>query len=749
MNNRNSLYLIGCILIGLLIICGLSLAPTGAAIASSPHIVASYQHNYIEFEEFTPDENLNFEIFDSINGGSLYSETLQTDGAGAARFSAYWSFDIQPGQHIVASDGGDTKDLTVANARYDVLDLEDDQARGTAPEGSRVVVTVHGREEYQEVETLAGSDGTWSAEFVDLDAYLSSKAHVFDEDGDASVAWVPQLEVCNVHDSYIAGQDFTSGGSLSLEIYDQGGNLLYGPADVVASSDHGRMVIALEQHGQELVPGTLISVTDQTSGEKRQLVVEPLTMELFDYDQELIEGTALAGSTVVVSARSNQGYYEVVTQAQPDGSWSADFAAKGADLNPRDDIYARVFDPDADALRTKMPGIMASTTEDFVHWSWHASPVTATIKDPDGNLVFGPETFPGIYEMGIDTPDYDIDLQPGFFIEVDFGNGRVVDLTTADLSVTSLDREANWAAGTAPPGSTVSVMVWETEYPYFAGIAILAEMDVPAEDGTWQADFGGRFDISTGHSVVVMLSEFDGGVSAAAYPNSAPVIHSIQGPAEPVAINTTIMVSASFSDDHPGEVHTAVWDWGDGTTSSETIDETNGLVEGSHTYAAVSVYVPKLTLCDEFNACASSAYSYIVVTDTVGGFVTGGGWINSPEGAYVPDPTLTGKASFGFVAKYKKGAAVPAGNSEFQFRAAQLNFHSTSYDWLLVTGNNFARFKGTGTVNGENGYIFLIWARDGDPDTFRIRIWKVDGSVIYDNGSHQPISAGSIIVHAN
>ena len=42
---------------------------------------------------------------------------------------------------------------------------------------------------------------------------------------------------------------------------------------------------------------------------------------------------------------------------------------------------------------------------------------------------------------------------------------------------------------------------------------------------------------------------------------------------------------------------------------------------------------------------------------------------------------------------------MPTGNTEFIFNAADLEFHSTSYDWLVIAGTN-AKFKGTGTING-------------------------------------------------
>jgi hypothetical protein len=92
----------------------------------------------------------------------------------------------------------------------------------------------------------------------------------------------------------------------------------------------------------------------------------------------------------------------------------------------------------------------------------------------------------------------------------------------------------------------------------------------------------------------------------------------------------------------------------------------------------------------------------------------------SPLEAYAADPTLIGKATFGFVAKYKKGTTVPTGNTDFQFKTADLNFHSTNYEWLVVTGGDTAKFKGVGTINGEGEYKFQIWADDGDPDTITV-----------------------------
>lgn len=169
------------------------------------------------------------------------------------------------------------------------------------------------------------------------------------------------------------------------------------------------------------------------------------------------------------------------------------------------------------------------------------------------------------------------------------------------------------------------------------------------------------------------------------------------------------------------------------------------------TGTASGIYTFTVSALDQLGVNYGDQNVMIVVYDPGAGFVTGGGWIYSQPGAYKADSLVEGKAKFGFVSKYLKGVTKPTGNTEFQFQAAGLNFHSSSYEWLVVTGSNYAKFKGTGTINGEGVYKFILWAGDNNPDTFRIKIWSEDGSggesVIYDNGFDQAIGSGSIVIH--
>jgi hypothetical protein len=239
--------------------------------------------------------------------------------------------------------------------------------------------------------------------------------------------------------------------------------------------------------------------------------------------------------------------------------------------------------------------------------------------------------------------------------------------------------------------------------------------------------------------------------------NYVPQILSISAPLDPVPIHTAIDVSATYVDNN---LDYSTWDWGDGSTSDGTIGTE---ITGTHTYYETGVFTLTLTIWDLCNEMATATYEqYIVVYDPSAGFVTGGGWINSPAGASTLYPDATGKANFGFVSKYKRGSTVPTGNTEFQFKAGDLNFNSNVYDWLVIAGAK-AMFKGEGTINGTGAYGFMISAIDGDlfvnggDDRLRMKIWDLvnEELVVYDNqtGDEEdadPVSGiggGSIVIH--
>jgi hypothetical protein len=198
------------------------------------------------------------------------------------------------------------------------------------------------------------------------------------------------------------------------------------------------------------------------------------------------------------------------------------------------------------------------------------------------------------------------------------------------------------------------------------------------------------------------------------------------------------------------------------------VNELAGTVSATQAFTSAGVYNVELTVSD---ACGGSSTAnqvdgidaMVVVYDPSAGFVTGGGWFDSPAGAYLADLDLTGKANFGFVSKYQKGKSIPSGETEFQFKAGSLNFKSTAYDWLVISGAR-AQYKGSGTINGAGDYGFLLTAIDGQlaggggEDRFRIKLVdKGADAIVYDNqpgmgDSGTPsttLGGGSIVIHAS
>ena len=251
--------------------------------------------------------------------------------------------------------------------------------------------------------------------------------------------------------------------------------------------------------------------------------------------------------------------------------------------------------------------------------------------------------------------------------------------------------------------------------------------------------------------------------------NVAPVVASVSLPPDPVAVNAVITLGAAFSDAGIGDTHTGAFELGSGgSLAVGSIVESNGSgsMSASVSFAQAGVYTITARVTDDdgdagMRSSTLDVPAFLVVYDPNGSFVTGGGWISSPVGAYAANPTFTGKASFGFVAKYLPGANRPSGNTEFQFKTADLNFKSTSYDWLVVAGAH-AKYKGEGTINGRGSYGFMVTAVDGDSsggggvDGFRIKIWDLaSGAIVYDNTpgegddsqANTSLGGGSIVIH--
>ena len=330
---------------------------------------------------------------------------------------------------------------------------------------------------------------------------------------------------------------------------------------------------------------------------------------------------------------------------------------------------------------------------------------------------------------------------------------------------------------TDQPGITITGTVTDALTPVTATITVDGTTsDLTVASGTFSQTV--IFSATGSHAIIVTAMD-QAGNSASAQRNILYVISDALGPhtsnviasPNPVSVGTTITLSAAVDDALQGGSVIASAGYAVDSSGYLPMNALDGALDGIH--EEVSAEIPAFaepgvhTLCvrggDSSGNAGPSECIFLPVFDPSEGFVTGGGWITSPPGAYTLNPALTGKATFGFVSKYKKGAMLPTGQTEFQFKAASLNFHSGSYEWLVVAGAR-AQYKGTGTINGMGEYGFMLTAVDGDivggggSDRFRIKIWdKAGDSIIYDNqagsgDAAEPatgLEGGSIVIHKN
>jgi len=265
---------------------------------------------------------------------------------------------------------------------------------------------------------------------------------------------------------------------------------------------------------------------------------------------------------------------------------------------------------------------------------------------------------------------------------------------------------------------------------------------------------------------LVTATVSDGSASASAagtvaVANQAPLITTLSGPTSALALGSIATLRLTYTDAGAADTHTATFLWDDGSNASVTCS--GGLCTASRTYQAAGTYGVEVRLTDDDGATVTVRYDYIIVVDPNGGSVTGGGFFDSPAGALVPDPGFSGRISFGFTARYQRNQLVPEGNTTIQFHGAGLDFHSSTYEWLVVSGAK-AQYKGTMTSDSV-AYGFLLTLEDGkvkgakNADRIRLKIWnQASGVTVYDNvpgasddldaSPMQAVGGGSVNVHS-
>lgn len=208
-------------------------------------------------------------------------------------------------------------------------------------------------------------------------------------------------------------------------------------------------------------------------------------------------------------------------------------------------------------------------------------------------------------------------------------HGRVTDKDggyteyTTDVEVYNVAPVAAYlsATGSMVEGGTVTLrLVSQTDVPADMTAGLTYSFDVN-NDGVFEVT--GRspslsrvFANDGSYTLRARVTDKDGGFSdyttTVVVANAAPLLSGVTSSAAALGSaveGTNVTVSGSFTDPGALDRHTAVIDWGDGTTSVATVSESNGRgsLSGVHAYAQGGVYSISVRLSDNASPAGTSA----------------------------------------------------------------------------------------------------------------------------------------------
>jgi PKD repeat protein len=96
--------------------------------------------------------------------------------------------------------------------------------------------------------------------------------------------------------------------------------------------------------------------------------------------------------------------------------------------------------------------------------------------------------------------------------------------------------------------------------------------------------------------------------------NIAPELSAL--PDQSVLVGTVVSFTAVFTDPGILDTHTAVINWGDGSSEAGTVDPSAMTASGSHLYASEGVYTATVTLTDDDGGTAAQTFT-VTAADTV------------------------------------------------------------------------------------------------------------------------------------
>jgi len=296
--------------------------------------------------------------------------TISFDGYFASQFappSGNLFFDlsesgIAAGADVHITDGTDFKDLHVVNATLDTVDDVENTAEGSAPADSWLGVGIQADNGFFWADNFqADGVGNWFVDFddtfQDFDGVTDAWVHVFDEDGDSTLAHLfidpppePSSAFINLNpdDGWAHSGGWAEGSPITLSFLGSDWDTL--------TADAAGDVFFNDLAGSGVGPGVLVSVTDGV--DTKELLVVDASFDFADDVTDTAGGTGPAGVFIAVGIDDGvapEPFRLDGIQIDSSGNWFADFGADGQDFGPPvNGAWVEVPDEDGDSTLTSL-----------------------------------------------------------------------------------------------------------------------------------------------------------------------------------------------------------------------------------------------------------------------------------------------------------------------------------------------------------------------------------------------------------
>ncbi len=197
----------------------------------------------------------------------------------------------------------------------------------------------------------------------------------------------PPRVYANLPEDGIRFEYSAPGASVSFSIYDSpDGNLLW--EDSRTADDSGFVYLSIWDHRVDLKPGIYIVASDGRF--TNQLLIEPVSLDVFDPEENILQGTALPERSVWVVANNENVFCGANVDSDSDGNWTVDFGDYLCEVTDDMWAYAQVMDAESDtseAVLDFIEGYHDYDAGDVPSWACNVGGWAVDTDDRERNLT--------------------------------------------------------------------------------------------------------------------------------------------------------------------------------------------------------------------------------------------------------------------------------------------------------------------------------------------------------------------------